>query len=229
MINMNKRLMVKARPTPFRFNPKRTALLSVDWQRDFLEPGGYGESLGNNVRKLRRAIEPAKKVLHAARRAGLFIIHVREGHLPDLSDCPRTKLERWPEGKRIGDKGPMGRILIRGEHGHEIIDGLAPLPHELVIDKPGKNAFVRTNLEQILLEREIESIIEIGVTTDICGVTTFACANDLGFDVLGISDAMASYSLIRHWVMVYTAIAQGGILGWFTKSRYLIDALEQAN
>ncbi len=218
-------LEVKARPTSFRFDPKRTALLSVDWQRDFLEAGGYGAALGNDVSVLRKAIEPAKQILSAARKIGLLIIHTREGHLPDLSDCPRTKLARWPKGKRIGDAGPMGRILIRGEPGHEIISDLKPLSGEIIIDKPGKNAFLRTQLEQILIETKIESIIEIGVTTDICGVTTLAGANDLGFDVLAVSDAMASYSLDRHKATLDIITAQGGILGWAAESKDLLAVL----
>ena len=220
-------ITLHARPKPFRFDPKRTAVLSVDWQRDFLEPGGYGEALGNDVSKLRKAIEPARKVLASARKAGLLIVHTREGHLSDLSDCPKTKLDRWPKGKRIGDRGPMGRILIRGEPGHEIIEELRPIPGEIVIDKPGKNAFLRTLLERKLRARNIESLIEIGVTTDICGVTTFAGGNDLGFDMLAVSDAMASYSPARHRAVLDIITAQGGILGWVTESKYLIPVLEQ--
>ena len=217
---------INAKPSQFRFDPKHTALLSVDWQRDFLEPGGYGEALGNDVSVLRRAIAPAQRVLAAARQAGLLVVHTREGHLPDLSDCPRTKLDRWPKGKRIGDKGPMGRILVRGEPGHGIIDELKPLPGELIIDKPGKNAFLRTQLEQKLRQRKIRSIVEIGVTTDICGITTFAGGNDLGFDMLAVSDAMASYSPIRHRAMLDVITAQGGILGWVTQSNHLLAAFE---
>ena len=228
VINMTDSLCVKlANPTPFCFKPKTTALLSIDWQRDFLEEDGYGSSLGNDVSILRTAIEPAKKVLEAARKLGLLIIHTREGHLPDLSDCPRTKLERWPKGNRIGDLGPMGRILIRGEPGHEIIPELKPLPGEVVIDKPGKNAFLRTNLEEILRKNKIESIIEIGVTTDICGVTTLAGANDLGFDVLAVSDAMASYSIERHKAVLDIITAQGGILGWSATTKELLETLEE--
>ena len=217
--------IVDARPTQFHFDLTRTALLSIDWQRDFLEPGGYGEALGNDVSLLRDAIEPARRVLEAARRAGLLIIHTREGHLPDLSDCPKTKLERWPRGKRIGDTGPMGRILIRGESEHEIIEELKSLEGEIIVDKHGKNAFLRTALEQLLREREIESLIEIGVTTDICGVTTLAGANDLGFDVLAVSDAMASYDPARHAAILDVIIAQGGILGWVTDSNELLKVL----
>lgn len=218
-------LSVRAKPARFRFNPKRTALLSIDWQRDFLEPGGYGEALGNDVRALRPAIGPARRVLSAARNAGILVVHTREGHLPDLSDCPRTKLERWPEGKRIGDRGPMGRILVRGEHGHGIIEELSPVGGEIVIDKPGKNAFLRTKLEQVLLERGIESLIGMGVTTDICGITTLAGANDLGFDVLAVSDAMASYDPIRHLAILNTITAQGGIIGRVTESECLLKVL----
>src|SRR5690348_2201430 len=131
---------VDAAPGPFTFDTATTALLVIDMQRDFLEPGGFGETLGNDVGQLRRTIEPTAKLLKAARAVGLPVIHTREGHEPDLSDCPPAKLARGAPSMRIGDPGPMGRILVRGEYGHDIIDELAPADGEIVIDKPGKGA-----------------------------------------------------------------------------------------
>ncbi len=141
-----KNLKILAEPTPIEIQLDRTTLIVIDMQKDFLYQGGYGESLGNDVTILQRTIKPIQKLLQVAREKGLFIIHTREGHLPDLSDCPQTKLLRWPEGKRIGDVGPMGRILIRGEEGHSIINEVAPLSNEVVIDKPGKMLFIKLNL-----------------------------------------------------------------------------------
>src|ERR1700712_4850474 len=136
---------VDARPTPFAFDLDSTALVVIDMQRDFLEPGGFGESLGNDVYQLRRTIEPLAALMAAWRGAGLPIIHTREGPLPDLSDCPPAKLQRGESSKRIGDPGPKGRILIRGEYGHDIIDELQPIEGEAVVDKPGQGAFYPTD------------------------------------------------------------------------------------
>src|SRR5437762_6341005 len=169
---------VGARPSPFTFDARTTALVVIDMQRDFLEPGGFGESLGNDVSLLRRTIEPLRAVLFGARQAGLRVIHTREGHLPDLSDCPPAKLNRGSPSMRIGDPGPKGRILIRGEFGHDIIDELAPIPGELVIDKPGKGAFHATGLGDVLTAAGVTSLIVTGVTTEVCVHTTVREAND---------------------------------------------------
>src|SRR3954471_12354056 len=155
---------VDASPSPYTFDPASTALLVIDMQRDFLQPGGFGETLGNDVSQLRRTIEPTAALLKAVRAIGLPVIHTREGHKPDLSDCPPAKLARGAPSQRIGDPGPMGRILIQGEYGHDIIDELAPAPAEVVVDKPGKGAFYGTDLGGILSNQGIESLVVTGVT-----------------------------------------------------------------
>jgi nicotinamidase-related amidase len=147
---------IEAEPEALALDAARTALLIIDMQRDFLEPGGFGAALGNDVSRLAAAVAPCRAVLAAARRAGLLVVHTREGHRPDLSDCPPAKRLRAPEGRRIGDPGPMGRILVRGEPGHGIVEALAPLPGEPVVDKPGKGAFHATDLEAVLRNRGVE-------------------------------------------------------------------------
>src|ERR1700741_624096 len=163
---------IKAETQPLAIAPERTALIIIDMQRDFLEPGGFGETLGNDVSLLKAAVEPCKAVLDAARAAGVLVIHTREGHRPDLSDAPPAKVERGAPSKRIGDTGPMGRILIRGEPGHDIIPALYPIAGEPVIDKPGKGAFYQTDLELTLRNAGIDNLIVCGVTTEVCVNTT---------------------------------------------------------
>ena len=221
------KVKIDAEPKPVEINPSKTALILIDMQKDFLLHGGYGESLGNNVDNLSPAIAPTKKILEFARKMKLLIIHTREGHLPDLSDCPPTKLLRWPKGKRIGDRGPMGRILIRGEQGHAIINEVAPIKDEIVIDKPGKNAFHKTNLEKILRERGIVNILFTGVTTDVCCSTSVSGANDIGFNAIVMSDCMASYDPERHTAALNIIKAQGGIFGWVTDSQKVISAFKR--
>ncbi|QEL21630.1 cysteine hydrolase [Bosea sp. F3-2] len=211
-------LVVPARPSPFAFQPARTALLMIDMQRDFLEPGGFGEALGNDVSRLRAAIAPCRALLDMAREAGLFVIHTREGHRADLSDAPSAKLERSPPEKRIGACGPMGRILVRGEPGHDIVPELAPLPGEPVIDKPGKGAFYQTDLELMLRNRSIASLVVAGVTTEVCVHTTIREANDRGYRCLVPGDACASYFAEFHEVGLRMIAAQGGIFGSVTTS-----------
>ena len=171
---------IDAQPYPFAFDPARAALLIIDMQRDFLEPGGFGEMLGNDVGQLRRAIEPNRRLLAAWRAAGLPVIHTREGHRPDLADLPPAKRVRGGFATRIGDRGPMGRILVRGEPGHDIIPELYPQAGEPVIDKPGKGAFFATDLHAILQHRGIAQLIVTGVTTEVCVNTTVREANDRG-------------------------------------------------
>jgi nicotinamidase-related amidase len=194
-------------------------------QRDFLEAGGFGESLGNDVSLLRRTIAPLRAVLDAARAAGLPVIHTREGHLPDLSDCPPSKLRRGAPSMRIGDPGPMGRILIRGEYGHDIIDELAPAPGEPVVDKPGKGAFHATGFGAILAELGVTQLIVTGVTTEVCVHTTVREANDRGFDCLVLSDCVGSYFAEFHDAALAMIAAQGGIFGWTAASADLLAAL----
>ncbi|MGC4837916.1 cysteine hydrolase family protein [Micromonospora vinacea] len=207
-----------ARPGPYSFDLSTTALLVIDMQRDFLEPGGFGESLGNDVGQLRRTIAPLVALLADARAVGLSILHTREGHLPDLSDCPPAKLSRGAPSKRIGDPGPKGRILVRGEYGHDIIDELTPLPDEPVIDKPGKGAFHATNLDALLTERGIRSLLVTGVTTEVCVHTTVREANDRGYECLVLADCVGSYFPEFHRVGLDMIAAQGGIFGWVADS-----------
>lgn len=227
ILSMNK-LLIEADPVPVEINSDHAALIIIDMQNDFLRRGGYGELLGNNPEILARTIEPIGAVLKAAREKSMMVIHTREGHQPDLSDCPNIKRSRWPEGRRIGDMGPMGRILIRGEVGHQIIDDLKPMNGEPIIDKPGKSAFYKTDLERILRARGITDILFTGVTTDICGVTSIAAANDRGFNAVVLADCMASYDPARHMAALDIIKAQGGILGSVTDSQKVLEAFSRA-
>jgi nicotinamidase-related amidase len=216
---------VDARPYPFTFDPASTALLVIDMQRDFLEPGGFGESLGNDVAQLRRTIEPTRALLKVCRDAGLFIVHTREGHVADLSDCPPAKLRRGTPGIHIGDPGPNGRILIRGEPGHDIVDELAPAPGEPVVDKPGKGAFYATELEKLLRDKGITSLVVTGVTTEVCVHTTVREANDRGYECLVLADCVGSYFPEFQRVGLEMVAAQGGIFGWVGRSGDFSTAL----
>jgi biuret amidohydrolase len=217
---------VDAAPAPLTLATTRAALLLIDMQRDFIEPGGFGASLGNDVSLLRAAIAPCQALLAAARAAGLLVIHTREGHRPDLSDAPPAKLARGAPSLRIGDAGPMGRILVRGEPGHALIPELQPLPDEPVIDKPGKGAFYATDLGAILQHRGIEALIVCGVTTEVCVHTTVREANDRGYRCLVPGDCCASYFPEFHAVALRMIAAQGGIFGWVTDSASLLAALQ---
>ena len=218
---------VDARPYPYTLATESTALLVIDMQRDFVEPGGFGETLGNDVSLLRRTVEPLRTLLARVRAAGMRVIHTREGHLPDLSDCPPAKLNRGTPSMRIGDPGPKGRILVRGEYGHDIIDELAPLPGELVIDKPGKGAFYATTLGEVLDEAGIRSLIVTGVTTEVCVHTTVREANDRGYECLVLADCVGSYFPEFHRVALEMVAAQGGIFGWVSDSVTFLDALKR--
>ena len=216
--------IIQAQPFDFEFDPSTTALLMIDMQRDFVEPKGFGEMLGNDVSLVRRCIAPCVRVLAAARQAGLFVIHTREGHRPDLSDCLPAKLTRG--GKTfIGEAGPMGRILVRGEYGHDIIPELYPIEGEPIIDKPGKGAFFDTDLDLILRTRGIQSLIVCGVTTEVCVQTTAREANDRGFEVLVPEDCCASYFPEFHRVTLEMIQAQGAIVGWVSDAAHVVDAL----
>ncbi|WP_433376207.1 cysteine hydrolase family protein [Actinoplanes sp. CA-142083] len=216
---------VDAKPGPFAFDLDSTALLVIDMQRDFLMPGGFGESLGNDVSRLRRTIEPLAALMTAWRARNLPIIHTREGHLPDLSDCPPAKLNRGAPSMRIGDPGAFGRILIRGEYGHDIIDELQPLDGELVIDKPGKGAFYATDLHKTLAGKS--SLVVTGVTTEVCVHTTVREANDRGYECLVLADCVGSYFPEFQQAGLEMIAAQGGIFGWVAESPALIAALEE--
>ena len=218
---------IEAEPYELEFDPKTTALLIIDMQRDFVMPGGFGEALGNDVTPLQATIAPTKRVLEAARQKGMLVIHTREGHRPDLSDAPKAKVERGVPSMRIGAPGPMGRILIRGEAGHDIVPELYPLPGEPIIDKPGKGAFYATDLGSILQHRGIETLIVCGVTTEVCVHTTVREANDRGYDCLVLADCTASYFPDFHDAALAMIKAQGGIFGWVGTSQPVIDALAQ--
>ena len=216
---------VPAEPGPFPLPERRVALLVIDMQRDFLLPGGFGESLGNDVGLLQAVVPPLTRVLDAARDAGMLVVHTREGHRPDLSDCPPAKLRRGSPSKRIGDPGPYGRILVRGEFGHDIVDELAPLPGEPVVDKPGKGAFYATGLQALLDGAGITHLLVTGVTTEVCVHTTVREANDRGFDCLVISDCVGSYFPEFQRVGLQMVSAQGGIFGWVADSAAVLGAL----
>ncbi len=219
---------VRAEPYAFSFDPASSALVIIDMQRDFVDPGGFGEALGNDVSLLRKAIAPTKRVLDAARKAGLLVIHTREGHRPDLSDLPPAKKARGKLKSGIGDKGPMGRILVRGEYGHDIIDELKPLADEPVVDKPGKGAFYATDLDAMLKSRGITQLIVCGVTTEVCVNTTVREANDRGYDALVLEDCVASYFPEFQDYALKMIKAQGGIFGWVGRSENLLPALAKA-
>ncbi len=222
---MPESLTVPAQPAPYSLDVPSTALIVIDMQRDFQLPGGFGETLGNDVGLLQRVVPPLADLLAAARAAGLLVVHTREGHLPDLSDCPPAKLMRGKPSQRIGDQGTLGRILIRGEYGHDIIDELAPIDGEIVIDKPGKGAFYATDLQQILVRNGITRLIVTGVTTEVCVHTTVREANDRGYDALVVSDCVGSYFPEFQRVGLAMVAAQGGIFGWVADSAAVISAL----
>jgi nicotinamidase-related amidase len=218
-------ITVDAEPYAFEFSPATCALLIIDMQRDFLEPGGFGEMLGNDVSQLRSAIEPNRRLLAAWRSKNLPVMHTREGNRPDLADLPPAKKIRGRGKTTIGDAGPMGRILVRGEAGHDIIPELYPLPSEPVIDKPGKGAFFATDLHAILQNRGIQQLIVTGVTTEVCVNTTVREANDRGYDCLVPSDCVGSYFPEFQAMGLKMIKAQGGIFGWVSSSEKLLAVL----
>jgi len=220
--------IIEAEPNPVRFSMESAALILIDMQRDFLEAGGFGELLGNDVSLLRSTIEPCRAVLEAARQSGLFIVHTREGHMPNLSDAPESKLKRGNLEIGIGDKGPMGRVLIRGEQGHDIIPELKPQPEEPIIDKPGKGAFFATDLDLVLRKKNIETLFVGGVTTEVCVHTTVRQANDRGYECIVLSDCVGSYFPEFQRVGLEMIKAQGGIFGWVCSSKIFLNAMTEA-
>ena len=217
---------VEAEPSTVVVELDHAALIIIDMQRDFLEPGGFGETLGNDVSLLKAAVPPLQTVLATARKSGMLVIHTREGHRPDLSDAPKHKVERGEPSLRIGQPGPMGRILVRGEPGHDIIPELYPVEGEPVIDKPGKGAFYQTDLELMLKNREIDTLFVCGVTTEVCVNTTVREANDRGFRCIVISDCCASYFPDFHTAGLAMIKAQGGIFGWVSASKHVLAAMD---
>jgi nicotinamidase-related amidase len=218
-------VIIDAEPEPIAIDPRRTAVIVIDMQRDFLEPGGFGETLGNDVSLLQAAVGPCARLLEGVRKRGMLVVHTREGHRPDMADAPRAKVERGLPSLRIGAPGPMGRILIRGEPGHDIIRELYPRPGEPVVDKPGKGAFYATDLNSILQNRGIESLIVCGVTTEVCVHTTVREANDRGYRCIVPGDCCASYFPEFHEVGLRMIKAQGGIFGWVSDSARVLAGL----
>ncbi|WP_295545062.1 cysteine hydrolase family protein [uncultured Pseudacidovorax sp.] len=217
-----------ARPFAYDFDVARTALVLIDMQRDFIEPGGFGETLGNDVSLLAAIVPATQAVLAAWRQAGGLVVHTREAHLPDLSDCPPAKRLRGHPTLRIGDEGPMGRILVTGEPGNQIIDALAPIEGEWVIDKPGKGAFYATGLHELLQARGITHLVFGGVTTEVCVQTSMREANDRGYDCVLLEDCTESYFPQFKAAAVEMIRAQGAIVGWTATSAQLIAALASA-
>ncbi|MFK8082676.1 MAG: cysteine hydrolase family protein [Granulosicoccus sp.] len=205
----------------------RTALIVIDMQHDFIDNGGFGESLGNDVTPLQGIIPTVAQLLDTCREAGMLVIHTRESHDADLSDCPPAKWRRGDPGLRIGDPGPMGRLLIRGEPGVEILDELRPWPTETVIDKPGKDAFYKTPLDVLLQNQGIESLIICGVTTEVCVQSTMRAANDRGYECLLVTDATESYFPHFKAATIEMIIAQGGIIGWVAESSSLCHVIAE--
>ncbi|WP_321781560.1 isochorismatase family cysteine hydrolase [Paraburkholderia sp. J94] len=217
-------ILASARPSPFVFEASKTALVVIDMQRDFIEPGGFGAALGNDVSLLGGIVPDVARLLDHAREQGWFVVHTRESHAADLSDCPPAKRLRGLPSARIGDVGPMGRILVRGEPGNAIIDALAPIGGELVIDKPGKGAFYATRLGEELAQRGITHLVFAGVTTEVCVQTSMREANDRGYDCLLIEDATASYIPAFKEATLAMVRSQGGIVGWTASLAQLLEA-----
>jgi nicotinamidase-related amidase len=216
---------IVAEPFDLQFDLSGTALVMIDMQRDFVEPKGFGELLGNDVSLVRSAIGPCQSILLAAREVGMFVIHTREGHRPDLSDCPPAKLTRG--GKTfIGTDGPMGRILVRGSQGHDIIPELYPIDGEPVIDKPGKGAFYATDLDLILRNRGIRTLFVCGVTTEVCVNTTVREANDRGYECVVLEDCVGSYFPEFQDYALRMIKAQGAIFGWVSNAKNAIAAIK---
>nr|WP_231865008.1 isochorismatase family cysteine hydrolase [Sorangium cellulosum] len=201
------------------------ALLVIDMQRDFLEPGGFGAALGNDVKRLQRIVPTVRRVLDAFRDHGLPVIHTKEGHRQDLSDCPPAKRSRGAPGMRIGDVGPMGRILVLGEPGNDFVPELAPAPGELVVPKPGKGAFYRTGLDARLAALGVSHLLIAGVTTEVCVQTTMREANDRGYECLLIEDATESYFPEFKVATLEMVRAQGAIIGWTAPAAAVLEAL----
>jgi nicotinamidase-related amidase len=217
---------VGARPYVYSFEPATTALIVIDMQRDFIEPGGFGATLGNNVGLLDAIVPTVAELIGLCRRHGIRVIHTREAHRADLSDCPPAKRARGNPQLRIGDRGNMGRILIDGEPGNDIVPALAPLDGETVIVKPGKGAFYATALGEILRLQGITHLLFAGVTTEVCVQTTMREANDRGYDCLLVEDATESYFPEFKRAAIEMMIAQGGIVGWVASCSQLAAALQ---
>ena len=216
---------IVAEPFPFSWQPGRLALVVIDMQRDFVEPGGFGDSLGNDVARLQAIVPTLRRLMDAFRAAGLPVIHTRECHRPDLSDCPPAKRLRGSPTLRIGDPGPMGRVLIDGEPGAELIPQLAALPGEIVIAKPGKGAFYATDFGPTLERLGITQLAVTGVTTEVCVQTTMREANDRGYECVLVEDCTESYFAEFKAAAIEMIRAQGAIVGWTAPADSLIEAV----
>ena len=216
---------IHAQPYDYTFDKKRLALVIIDMQRDFVEPGGFGAALGNNVSLLTPIIPTVAKLLDGFRKLGLTVIHTKECHKPDLSDCPKAKLTRGGGKLKIGDPGPMGRILINGEPGNDFVPALKPLPGELVIAKPGKGSFYATNLDAELKKRGITHLLFTGVTTEVCVQTSMREANDRGYECLMVEDCTESYFPEFKKATLDMVRAQGGIVGWTATAEQVLSGL----
>jgi nicotinamidase-related amidase len=219
-------VLIAAQPYDYEFPTlQNIALVIIDMQRDFLEPGGFGDALGNDVRQLQGIVPTIQQLLGAFRQHNLPIFHTIEGHRPDLSDCPPSKLSRGKGTLKIGDPGPMGRILILGEPGNQIIPELQPLDTEVVITKPGKGAFYGTNFDDLLRQQGITHLVITGVTTEVCVQTTMREANDRGYECLLVEDGTASYFPEFKQSTLAMVSAQGGIVGWTTSATEILRTL----
>jgi len=216
---------IDAQPFTFRFDPKSTALIVIDMQRDFIEPGGFGESLGNNVSLLQAIVPTVGKLIAGFRKAGLPVIHTKECHRGDLSDCPPAKRDRGAPSLRIGDEGPMGRVLIAGEPGADIVPDLYPIEGETVIEKPGKGSFYHTPLSEVLSKLGTKTLVFAGVTTEVCVQTTMREANDRGFECLLAEDATESYFPEFKAATLAMIRAQGAIVGWTAATDQIVEAI----
>ena len=221
---------VDAEPYPWpydgAFEPSNTALVCIDWQFDFCGPGGYVDTMGYDLELTRVGLAPTARALAAARAAGFTVVHTREGHRPDLSDCPPNKLWRSRRiGAGIGDEGPRGRILVIGEPGWEIVPEVAPIDGEVIIDKPGKGAFYATSLDLVLRTRGIRNIVLTGITTDVCVHTTMREANDRGYECLILEDCTGATDHRNHLAALHMVKMQGGVFGAVSSSEALLRAM----
>jgi nicotinamidase-related amidase len=214
-----------AQPFPFVFSPETLALVVIDMQRDFAEPGGFGASLGNDVGRVAAIVPTVKKLIEGFRLAGLPVIHTMECHRPDLSDCPPAKRNRGKPVLRIGDHGPMGRVLISGEPGTAILPELAPIPGEIVVEKPGKGAFYATTFGDELQKLGAQHLVFAGVTTEVCVQTTMREANDRGFECLLAEDATESYFSEFKAAAIAMIRAQGAIVGWTATTEQVLRGI----
>jgi nicotinamidase-related amidase len=219
---------VKARPYDYVLDPGKTALVVIDMQRDFIEPGGFGDALGNDVSRLEAIIPATARLIGLFRARGWPIVHTREAHRPDLSDCPPSKIRRGNASVRIGEEGPMGRLLVTGEPGNQIVPDLAPADGEIVIDKPGKGMFWATGLHEKLRGLGITHLVFAGVTTEVCVQTSMREANDRGYECLLIDEATESYFPEFKASTIEMIVAQGGIVGWVASLDDLEVSLERA-